>query len=80
MLLAGWVITAGFVAADAAYVRENSSRAVSVLVGVVTMAPIALLLLRVQALFAWAASMVSAVGYPLLDTASIATVPWTPSR
>ena len=79
MLLAGWVITAGFVAADAAYVRENSSLgAVSVLVGVVTMAPIALLLLRVQALFAWAASMVSAVGYPLLDTASIATVPWTP--
>ncbi len=37
------------------------------LVGIVTMAPIALLLLRVQPLFAWAASMVSAVGYPLLD-------------
>ena len=63
--------------------RRTSARthaAVSVLVGVVTMAPIALLLLRVQALFAWAASMVSAVGYPLLDTASIATVPWTPFR
>lgn len=79
MLLAGWVITAGFVAADAAYVRENSSLSVvSVLVGVVTMAPIALLLLRAPPLLAWVASMVSAVGYPLLDTAFIVTVPWTP--
>lgn len=79
LMLAGWLIIAGLVAADAAYVQENSSLAlVSVLVGVVTMVPIALLLLRVPPLLAWAASMVSAVGYPLLDTSFISTVPWTP--
>jgi signal transduction histidine kinase len=79
LLAAAWLITAGLVAADAAYVRENSSVPfASVLVGTVTMAPIALLLLRVSPLLAWAASMVSAVTYPLLHNALAGAMPWTP--
>jgi signal transduction histidine kinase len=79
LLAAAWLITAGFVAADAAYVRENSAVPfASVLIGIMTMAPIALLLLRVPPLVAWAGSMVSAVTYPLVDTTVGASLPWTP--
>jgi signal transduction histidine kinase len=74
-----WLVTAGLVAADTAYVQENASlRVPPALVGIVTMAPIALLLLRLSPLLAWAVSMVSAVYYPLLNTSTAPVLPWTP--
>jgi signal transduction histidine kinase len=79
LLMAAWFITAGLVAADAAYVQENSTVPfASVLVGIVTMAPIAVLLLRLPPLLAWAISMVSAVTFPLVVTAVGPSLPWTP--
>jgi signal transduction histidine kinase len=76
---AAWLITAGLVAADAAYVRENSTVPfASVLIGIVTMTPIAVLLLRLSPLLAWATSMVSAVTFPLIYTTTGPSLPWTP--
>jgi signal transduction histidine kinase len=74
-----WLIVAGLVAADAAYVHENAWLPIApVLIGIATMTPVAILLLRLSPLLAWAASMVVAVAYPLLNGSDALVLPWTP--